>query len=177
MRRRLMARRMIKTSLKISPAIGAAIAALLLLMSAALLLGLVAIDRPLPSIDDAVSATATINGQRIKPGEMSNGKFPTRSSNRYFVHLAFVDSEGKAEAHEVELGQAGYNSHLPGSKVTVWYFPGRPQVTLLNDPAKLVETGSRFGLLLGGVLAVLGTCMGMHFGNRLFMARRGYSAL
>jgi len=168
---------MIRTRLKISPAIGAVFAALLLILGGALLLGLVAIDRPLPSIDAAVSATATVNGQRIKPGEMSTGKFPTRSSNRYFIHLAFVDSEGRAEAHEVEVGQAGFNTYLPGGKVTVWYFPGRPQVTVLNDPAKLAETGSQWGMLLGGVLAVLGACMGVHFGNRLFMARRGYSVL
>jgi hypothetical protein len=173
MRHSLLARRMNKISLNISPAI----AALFLIMGGVLLLGFVAIDRPLPSIDDAVSATATINGQRIKPGEMSTGKFPTRSSNRYFIHVTFVDSDGKAEAHEIEVGQAGFNSYLPGGKVTVWYFPGRPQVTVLNDPTKLVETGSRFGLLLGGVLAVLGTSMGIHFGNRLFMARRGYSLL
>jgi hypothetical protein len=166
-----------KISARIDPAIGATIAALLLIIGGALLLGLVAIDRPLPSIDDAVSATATVNGQRIKPGEMSNGKFPTRSADRYFIHVTFVDSEGKAEADEVEVGQAGFNSYLPGGKVTVWYFPGRPQVTVLNDPAKLVETGSRWGMLLGGVLAVLGACMGIHFGNRLFMARRGYSLL
>lgn len=158
-------------------ATGTLIAALLLVLGAALLVGFVSIDRPLPSIDTAVSATATIADNRIKPGEMTTGRFPGRTPDRYFVTVVYAVSNTRVETHEIEVGQAYFNAKLPGRQVTVWYFPDRPQVSVLDNPAELRETGSRFGTLLGLVLVAIGACAGLTFGNRLLIARRGYGVL
>jgi hypothetical protein len=158
-------------------AVATLVAVLCIVLGAALCAGLIGIDRTLPAVETAISAEAMVTHNRIKPGEMSGGKFPRMSPDQYYLHLSFIDSTGRAEAHEVEVGSIDFNTHLPGGTVTVWYFPGRPEVTVLDDPAKLAETGSHWGMLLGGLLLVLGAAMGLHFGNRLFMARRGYSLL
>jgi hypothetical protein len=172
-----MARRMIKSTPTVRSAVGATIGVFLLALGAALLLGLVTIDRKLPSIDAAVSATATITNHRIKLAEMSNAKFPRLSDDRFFVSVAFVSSGNQAQAHEIEVGRAFFDANLPGRQVTVWYFPDRPQVSVIDDPARLAETGSRFGVMLGWVLVAIGAWSGIVCGNRLILARTGYSVL
>lgn len=158
-------------------AVATLVAVVCIVLGGALFAGWISVDRSLPPVETAISAEASVTHSRVQPGEMSRGKFPRRSADRYFLHLSFIDAAGRAEAHEVEVGQIDFGAHLPGGTVTVWYFPNRPHVTVLNDPAKLAETGSRYSALLGGVLGILGICLGVHFGNRLFVARRGYSLL
>ena len=172
-----MARHMPRITPTFRNAASVTMALLLLAFGAAMLLGLVGIDRKLPSIDTAVSATATITDHRIKPGEMSKGKFPRLSADRYFISVDYVSSGNEAQAHEIEVGQAYFNANQPGEQVKVWYFPDRPQVSVLDDPARLTETGSRFGVLLGWVLLAIGTGAGVVFGNRLIVARTGRSLL
>lgn len=172
-----MACRMLTSTPTVRYAMGTLIAVLLLVLGGALLAGLVSIDRPLPPVGTAVSATATISDNRIKPGEMTTGRFPGRTPDRHFVTVTYAVSDTRVETHEIEVGQAYFNTKLPGRQVTVWYFPERPQVSVLDDPAELRETGSRFGTLLGLVLVATGACAGLTFGNRLVIARRGYGVL
>lgn len=155
---------------------GAIAAVILLVAGMALLVKFISIDEPVPAIATAVSTTGTINGQRIKPAE-TRGKYNTLTPASYYLSYSFVSSDGQAQFKEAEVGQAYFNSHLPGAKVTVWYFPDRPRLSVLDDPAELAEAGSHYGVLFGGLLVVLGIWAGLHFGNRLFMERRGYSLL
>lgn len=171
-----MARGMTKPAAKLRNTIGTIAAVILLIAGTALLVKFVSIDEPVPPIETAISTTATINGQRIKPAATS-GKFNTLTPASYYLSYSFVSSDNQAQFKEAEVGQAYFNSHLPGAKVTVWYLPDRPRLSVLDDPAKLAEAGSHYGVLLGGLLVVLGIWAGLHFGNRLFMERRGYSLL
>lgn len=173
-----MAPRMTKAKPTTLPnAVGTLIAALMFVLGAALLAGLIAIDAPLPPLESAVSTDATIVGNRIQPGEWSRGKFPTKSADRYYVQISFVASDTQVHANEVEVGQAYFNSHLPGKQVTAWYFPERPQVSVLNDPHELADKGSRFGQLFGWLFLGIGAAGAVIYGNKLHVARGGQSLL
>lgn len=158
------------------PAIATLIALACLLAGAAMLLGWLPIDRPLPSLGQAVSAEATIVANRVQPGEWSRGKFPQKAADRYFVRVNFVAGD-VAQSAEIQVGQAYYNANLPSAHVTVWYFPDRPQVAVLDRPGELTQTGSRFGLLFGWLLVGVGVWCGVISANKLYVARGGQSVL
>jgi hypothetical protein len=158
-------------------AAGTLFAALFFVLGAAMLADLIDIDRPLPALDTAISAEATVTGNRVMAGHQSMGKFPRPSRNRYFITVAFVAGDNQLQANEISVGQTTFNSHLPGQKVTVWYFPGRPQASVLDEPRQLAEAGSHWGKLLGLVFLCGGGWAALMLGNRLIIAHRGYGLL
>lgn len=159
------------------PAIATLAALACLVLGAAMLLGLLAVDRPLPPLSEAVSAEATITGRHIQPGKWSNSKFPRKSDDRYFVQVTFAASETEVQASDIEVGQAYFDANLPGKHVTVWYFPDRPQINALGEPDKLAGKGSQFGQLFGWLFLGLGAVGSVIYGNKLHVARGGRSLL
>jgi hypothetical protein len=159
------------------PAIATLASLACLVLGAAMLLGWLTVDRPLPPLSDAVSAVATVTGSRVQPGQLIGAKLPRKQDDRYLVQVTFALSGTQVQANDIEVDQGTFTSHPQGTPVTIWYFPDRPQISVLGDPETLAGKGSHFGQLFGWLFAGLGAVGAVIYGNKLNVARGGRSLL
>jgi hypothetical protein len=138
---------------------------------------LVAFDPDLPPLSVAISTDATISARSIAPDVPSSGKQIEALGYRYVLSYAFFDEDHIMQGGDVEVSAIYYYAHPEGSMVKAWYFSGRSNVSVLDDPAGLAASGSRWGQLFGGILLVVGGISAVTLGNRAAIAFRGHGWL
>ena len=158
-------------------AAGALAGIMTFLFGIVLITRLVAFEPDLPPLDVAISAEATVTIRTFIPEQAGTGRNDRKLGGRYMLHYAFLDGDDTLQSVDAEVSAIYFNAHPEGSTVTAYYFPGRPQVSVLDSPAGLAVTGSRWGQLFGGLLLLVGGIAAVTLGNRVAIARRGHGWL